>query len=467
MVNNPGLEIVPPSQIKLRFDRGTLVLENWEETKPPPFFTWDKRHERWRSFAMAYWKTLRWFDRSDLTVEDNACNYQTLDLKVRSDFVLRPYQQEALKVWKQGGNCGSVILPTGTGKSIVALKAIERIGLSTLIVSPTIDLMNQWYDLISGAFDTEAGILGGGYHEIRDITVTTYDSAYIYIDQYGDRFGLLVFDEVHHLPAPKSSHIPQMSIAPYRLGLTATYRRLDGFHLKLRSLIGPVVYNKSIKDFKGEHLADYEIVRISVPLEPEERTRYDEFHQIYASYVREHGVAYFGSKSRPWEDFIRESSYDQDARKALLARREALKISLGAMRKMKVLESLIKQHHFQRVIIFTENNDLVYRISKDFLIPAITHQTKTKERREILARFRNGMYHLIVTSKVLNEGVDIPEANVAIILSGSASPREHLQRLGRILRKRSGKKALLYEVVTKGTRETGVSYRRRASDAYK
>ncbi|MFQ6092181.1 MAG: DEAD/DEAH box helicase [bacterium] len=454
-------------EVKLRFERGTLVLENWGESKPPPSFTWDRRHERWRAFAMAYASTLRWLQRAGHDVQDGARNYQALDLKARSDFDPRPYQREALQAWERGRRCGSVVLPTGTGKSIVALKAIEAVGLNTLVVSPTIDLMNQWYDLISGTFGREIGILGGGYHEVKEITVTTYDSAYLYIDQYGDRFGLLVFDEVHHLPAPKSSHIPQMSIAPYRLGLTATYRRLDGLHLKLRSLIGPVVYKRSIKDFKGEHLSDYEIVRISVPLNPEERTRYDRHHQVYSSYARERGVAYFGSKSRPWENFIRESAYDPEARKALLARREALKISSGARRKMEVLESLIKQHHSQRVIIFTENNDLVYRISSDFLIPAITHQTKTVERRQILDRFRKGIYRLIVTSKVLNEGVDIPEANVAIILSGSASPREHLQRLGRILRKRSGKKALLYEVVTKGTKETGVSYRRRASDAYR
>jgi superfamily II DNA or RNA helicase len=453
-------------EVRLKFDRGTLVLEDAEGLKPPAFFTWDRRHERWRAFAMMYAKTLRWLEQENYRVKDEACKYKVLDLKSESDFELRPYQQEALHIWERAGHTGSVVLPTGTGKSIVALKAIEAVSVSTLVVAPTIDLMNQWYDLLSGTFDMETGILGGGYHEVRDITVTTYDSAYIYIDQYGDRFGLIVFDEVHHLPAPKSSHIPQMSIAPHRLGLTATYRRLDGLHLKLSSLIGPVVYQRSIADFKGEHLADYEIIRISVPLEPEEKTRYDEHHGVYTSYVREHGVAYFGSKSRPWEDFIRESSHNQEAREALLARREALKITLGAKRKMKVLESLIKQHYSKRVIIFTENNDLVYRISRDFLVPAITHQTKTVERREILERFRKGIYHLIVTSKVLNEGVDIPEANVAIILSGSASPREHLQRLGRILRKRSGKKAFLYEVITRGTKETGVSYRRRASDAY-
>ena len=128
---------------------------------------------------------------------------------------------------------------------------------------------------------------------------------------------------------------------------------------------------------------------------------------------------------------------------------------------MNVLESLLKQHCKDRLIIFTENNALVYNISKRHLIPAITHQTKTKERKQILDRFSAGEYHAVVTSKVLNEGVNVPEANIAIVLSGSGSRREHTQRLGRILRKREGKFATLYEVITEDTIEKGISQRRR------
>ena len=103
--------------------------------------------------------------------------------------------------------------------------AMAHVGRSTLVVAPTIDLMNQWYDLLTNAFDTEVGIMGGGYHEVLDLTVTTYDSAYMHMERYGNRFGLIIFDEVHHLPGEMYSHAAEMSIAPYRLGLTATPER--------------------------------------------------------------------------------------------------------------------------------------------------------------------------------------------------------------------------------------------------
>jgi len=126
------------------------------------------------------------------------------------------------------------------------------------------------------------------------------------------------------------------------------------------------------------------------------------------------------------------------------------------------LEALLKQHADDRVLVFTEQNVLAYNISRRYLIPAITHQTKARERKAILDGFRNGTYRAIVTSKVLNEGVDLPEAKVAIVLGGSSSAREYVQRLGRILRKRENKTAVLYEVIARGTIEEGIS-RRRAS----
>jgi superfamily II DNA or RNA helicase len=119
------------------------------------------------------------------------------------------------------------------------------------------------------------------------------------------------------------------------------------------------------------------------------------------------------------------------------------------------------------VLVFTNDNDTVYRIARTFLLPALTHQTDLKERREILERFNAGRYPAVVTSRVLNEGVNIPEANVAVILSGTGSVREHVQRLGRILRRKEGKRATLYEVVTEGTVEERVSDRRREHDAYR
>lgn len=113
-------------------------------------------------------------------------------------------------------------------------------------------------------------------------------------------------------------------------------------------------------------------------------------------------------------------------------------------------------------MIFTQHNSLVYRISREMLIPAITHQTSQREREEILERFRSGQYIRVVTSRILEEGVDVPDASIAIILSGTGSSREFIQRLGRILRKREGKHAKLYELVSMGTVETRLSRRRKA-----
>jgi superfamily II DNA or RNA helicase len=126
------------------------------------------------------------------------------------------------------------------------------------------------------------------------------------------------------------------------------------------------------------------------------------------------------------------------------------------------LAELLTQHYPEQTLIFTNDNATVYRISQAFLIPAITHQTPVKERHAILQNFREGTYKTLVASHVLNEGVDVPEASVAILLSGTGSAREYIQRLGRVLRKgQTQKRAVLYEVVAEETTEEGVSRRRR------
>ena len=147
----------------------------------------------------------------------------------------------------------------------------------------------------------------------------------------------------------------------------------------------------------------------------------------------------------------------------MLAHRQAKEISQGTDAKLRVLIDLINQHNEERVLIFTNDNATVYRISQQFLIPAITYQTAVKERHNILTSFKAGEYKTLVASHVLNEGVDVPDARIAIILSGTGSTREYIQRLGRVLRKgnTTNKQAILYEVVTENTSEERTSERRR------
>jgi len=132
-----------------------------------------------------------------------------------------------------------------------------------------------------------------------------------------------------------------------------------------------------------------------------------------------------------------------------------------------VLAELLRRHKHDRVLIFTAENEMVYRISAQFLIPAITHETGIKERRQWLEAFNGGEVLALATSKVLNEGVNIPAASVAVVLSGSGSLREHVQRLGRILRKQPGKEATLYEVVTRDTTEEQISQRRSSGEQFR
>jgi superfamily II DNA or RNA helicase len=161
-----------------------------------------------------------------------------------------------------------------------------------------------------------------------------------------------------------------------------------------------------------------------------------------------------------WRLFLIQSARSEVGRRAMKAYRNYKKIALGTEAKLHVLQDLLIRHRHDKTLIFTAENEMVYRISNDYLVPAITHETNVKERKFWLDAFNSGDVLALATSKVLNEGVNIPDASVAIILSGSGSSREHIQRLGRILRKKGDKQAVLYEVVTRNTTEEYISQKR-------
>ena len=445
--------------IELSYESGTLLAGGG---RPPKPFVWDSRTEQWRAPAGAYRETVLTLRESGTPYEDRAARFEKLSLESRVAMEPRPYQREALNAWRRGGLRGVVVLPTGAGKTAVAVRAIERTDRSTLVVVPTLALLKQWYSILSDSFghSVPVGLLGGGYHEVTPLTVTTYDSAYIHAERYGDRFALVIYDEVHHLPSPKYAVIPKMLLAPYSLGLTATPERPDGGHEMLPELAGPVVYRRSPEDLAGTYLAPFDTVRIPVELTAVERVEYAEADAVYRDFLSKHRLSMRSPED--WQRFIMVASTSHSGgREALLAARRRREIRANAERKGATLESLLKQHWHDRTIVFTKSVEEVYALSKRFLVPGITYETPARERKEILDRFREGRYRAVIASDVLNEGVDVPEANVAVILAGSASHREYVQRLGRVLRPREGKRAILYELVTGGTGEEAASRRRR------
>jgi superfamily II DNA or RNA helicase len=375
-----------------------------------------------------------------------------------------PHQGEAVEAWTKAGRRGTIVLPTGTGKTFVAVLAIHAVQRPTLVVTPTIDLMNQWYAELTDHFAVPIGLLGGGYYDFQPLTVTTYDSAYIHLERWGHRFAMLVFDEAHHLPGATYSEAAVGSLAPFRLGLTATPERSDGGESLLPDLIGPVVFRKEIQELSGMYLADYTTQRVYVDLTDDERDRYKACKEQYRAFANSLGVSF--GQPNGWQRFIFEASRTAEGMEALKAYREVKRIERSAQGKFTVLEKLLGSHSRERIIIFTADNATVYEIARRYLVPPITHQTKIKERKEILKKFNSGEYGIVVTSQVLNEGVDVPAAGVGIVLSGSGSTRENVQRLGRLLRKFEGKQAILYEVIARGTGEEFTSDRRRQHGAF-
>lgn len=373
----------------------------------------------------------------------------------------RPYQQEALNGWLAEGNAGVVVLPTGAGKTFVAAMAIHEAGLWTLAVVPTIDLLQQWRTALAAALSISVdtiGIFGGGEKDLKPITIITYDSAALYPREL-HRFGLLIFDECHHLPASTYRLIAESAFTPLRLGLSATPERTDMAHADLEELIGPEVYRRSPAELtEGRYLAQYQEKRIEIALSSEDEARYSEQRRIYRSFLQRRRIVFHGPED--FQKLIYLSARDPDARVAMLAWREARNIALNAPAKYDEIERLLHLHMGDQVILFSENNVVVDEVSRRFCLPSITYKTPAEERRVILERFRSGVYSKLVTGRVLNEGVDVPDCRVAIIVSGNSTKREYIQRLGRVLRPKEGH-ALLYELVTMGTTEEEIARRRR------
>ncbi|MFM8296455.1 MAG: DEAD/DEAH box helicase family protein [Microcystaceae cyanobacterium] len=450
---------------KLTYDRGTLLLH------PPPrgqewveFVTWDDRVEKFRIPGWQYRPLVERLQQAGIDFVDEAKGFFPLECPSVSQRTPFPHQAEALTAWKKAARQGVVVLPTAAGKTFLAQLAIQSTPRTTLILVPTLDLMHQWYAQMTAAFpDTEVGLLGGGSRDRSPILIATYHSGAIHIETLGNQYALLIFDECHHLPSDFFRVIAEYAIAPYRLGLTATPERSDGSHLDLEQLIGPVVYHKTVEDLAGGTLAEHEVIQIKVKLSPQEKERYDHAIQLRNDFLRQRNIK-LGSLDG-WQQFVQMSASSPQGRRAMLAHREAKEISLGTESKLQILTDILTTHYPDPILIFTNDNATVYRISRYFFIPAITHQTPVKERHEILSYFRDGRYKTLVTSHVLNEGVDVPQVKIAVILSGTASTREYVQRLGRILRKPVGTHQLarLYEVVAEDTSEEQVAQRRKAA----
>lgn len=349
---------------------------------------------------------------------------------------LRDYQsmarQSLLGDMGPGTGFGTIVMPCGSGKTVVGLSIMEKLQTRTLILCPNVVAVHQWINEIVAKTDIprdQIGEYSGEKKEIKPITVCTYqvltyrntkDDDYPHMKVIQEsNWGLVIYDEVHMLPAPVFKITAELQ-SVYRAGLTATLIREDGKEDDVFSLVGPKRYDVPWTDLSQKGwIASAYCVEVRVPL------------------VDDLALPY-----------------------AIATRRDKYKIASTNAAKDRVIEALLQKHHGESILIIGQYLDQLKQVQKTFGFPMITGSTSNSKRDELYARFKEGLDKVIIVSKVANFAIDLPDASVAIQISGTfGSRQEEAQRLGRILRPKKNS-CYFYSVVSKFTVEEEFSANR-------
>jgi superfamily II DNA or RNA helicase len=436
--------------MQLVFDRGTLLLRGTlTDTACLPGILWDPRVGAWRAPACHHRELSRELARRYPDFQDEV-RPQLEGVPPVTCPDLRPYQAAAIAAWERAGRRGIIVLPTGAGKTRAAIAAMVRTGLRTLCMVPTRVLMAQWVQTLGEAGFKSIGEYGDGRRIEQPVTVATFASAFRNVETFGNRFDLLVIDEVHHFGAGGGDETLEMCTAAARLGLSATLPEGEIRRVRLDALVGPEVYRASVDELVGRYLATFELVTISVALTPSERHDYDTELSVFRPMCR----AFFESApGASWSDFVSTAGRSEAGRRALAAWRRSHIIVRYCAAKRAAVSDLLLRHRDARILVFAADNDTAYAIAREHLVQPITCDIGAAERARALQRFSKGELRILVSARVLNEGLDVPAADIAIVVGGSQGSREYIQRVGRVLRPSEGKKALVYDLVTRGTFE--------------
>jgi len=399
-------------------------------------------------------------------VPEHGAGPDALDAPLLDPRAPRPYQREALARWQAAGGRGTVVLPTGAGKTLVALLAVDAGRAGACVVAPTRALVAQWFTQLADAFGAErVGAWYGDEKEVRPITVTTYHSAFPLLERWGERFALLVLDEVHHLAdtgagdgragGARAWHDAlRIAPAPQRLGLTATYP--DARDAELRRLVGPVAYRRTIGEMTDAELARFALARRYVRLTAAEEARYAALTGVYERHVAAAGYRERGpTPADAWRLFAAAARTSPAARRALRAFHDRERLVRLAAGKLVEAERILRLHPAEQAVLFCGGTDAAEAVSRALAVPMITASTPASERHALLGALGRGDVRAVASVRVLDEGWDVPGAKLGIVLGDSTrgSGRQHAQRLGRLLRRQGAAVASLYEIVAAGTYE--------------
>jgi superfamily II DNA or RNA helicase len=442
--------------VEIIFDRGTLLLRDaaTHVVANLPGVLWDGRVSSYRCAARHHQSLLAQLRSAGVRCTDGVPRPGRLDTLPSPE--LRPYQAASLTSWDLSGRRGVIVLPTGAGKTRIALAAIASSGVSALCLVPTRVLLEQWQNEVTTHLGIEAGTYGDGERTLRPVTIATFESAWRHMGSIGDRFGLLVVDEVHHFGAGLRDEAIEMCCTPLRLGLTATPPG-GSPATRIADLVGPTCFELDLRSMSGPYLAPFDVITMHVDLDANER---DEYERMLTLFRSTHAQFRRFQPNADWADFARAAMRTPDGRRALAAFQRTRIICSFPAAKRRALSLLLDRHERERTLLFTAENTTAYAIAREHLVMPFTCDIGRAERNTMLAHFRAGRLRCLVSSQVLNEGLDVPDADIAIIVGGRKGEREHVQRVGRVLRPAPGKRALVYELITRGTREERDAVRR-------
>jgi superfamily II DNA or RNA helicase len=449
--------------MRLLFDHGTLILaeppERWDFL---PGVVWDPRVALLRAPAHRYTDVVEALAARQLPFRDEARASDAPEPAAWKELTLRHYQRAALLGWELCESRGLVVMPTGSGKTRVAIAAMADGSCRALCLVPTRALLEQWCAELRSHYRGPVGCLGDGQRTVEAVTVSTFESAYRLMPALGNRFDLLIVDEAHHFGVGGRDEALEMCLAPRRLGLTATPP--EGMALsRLTQLIGPIAYQIGVAELTGSYLADFELVVLPLGLNAEEREQYRRDDRLFVELNRQFKQL---NRGGGWSELVAYAAQSPEGRAALAAWRRSRRLLGFTQGKARAVGGLLAKHRRSRVLVFTADNAAAYAIARQHLIMPITCDISRQERERALEAFRRGELRALVSSRVLNEGIDVPDADVAIIVGSTLGEREHVQRVGRLLRPVPGKRALVYELVTPATSEVWrAAARRRALGA--
>ena len=374
--------------------------------------------------------------------------------------ILRDYQVESLMSWFRANRKGIIELPTGTGKTYIGLKAIEYYRIKkkrVFIVVPTIVLLRQWHEKITknlNVNDSEIGFLYGKEKSFRSITIGVINTSVKYSDRIANEYDLLILDEVHHYFAPKWYKLIEVCYDKCDiLGLSATVERYDNRHLQSPL---KVVYRKSFHYMrKRNYVAPVKIYIYRVPLTLDERLVYDNLSQKIRKVARDLDISKaFGNKKIIKELEVR-------LMKLVNIRKQLCSESYN---KLPIILKIIEENPNEKILVFTESIRSIIRL-KQFLrehgIKCETIHSKRKDRKKVLEYWKKGVFNVLLSVRVLDEGIDVPECSVGIIVSNSLAKRQLVQRIGRIVRPKPNKVAKIYIIPSSFTFEERVAWKLR------